>query len=65
MDKVDRIIEKVRQLREDGMVAGGNAGMTTQSSKGVAGFSSKAVDPVAGLEGSILSEVTPLRSGKV
>lgn len=48
MDKVDRIIKKVRQLREEGMMGGGM--MTTKSDTGVAGFSAKAEDPVAGID---------------
>lgn len=50
MDKVDRIIEKVRQLREEGMMGGGGM-MTTKSDAGVPGFSEKSPSqgPTAGI----------------
>jgi len=48
MDKVDRVINTIRQLREEGVVT---SGMTTGSSSGTPGFSEKspAQGPTAGI----------------
>lgn len=47
MNNIDKIIEIIHQLREEGSSFGG---MTTQSFTGNPGFSASAEDPVAGTD---------------